>query len=180
MNMIDSGKDSLIDNDNNSLTNSKVTDRAISITYKDKEKDELKRETSLIGIMHEEKKRQNINNIKDKEIIKKGMVKEMKEMFERQDNEKLRRKTKDMPKENSAFKESLRRKLDTKDEIGKVNKGMKNNNDNLKEKANSDSVVKVKMEVVNKKDKKCNSFKEKIDERLKLIERSIMDTQTDN
>ena len=41
--------------------------------------------------------------------------------------------------------------------------GRKNNNDNLKEKANSDSVVKVKMEV---KDKKCNSFKEGIDERL--------------
>ena len=71
MNMIDSGKDGSIDNDNNSLTNSKVTDRAISITYKDKEKDELKRETSLIGIVHEEKKRKNINNIKDKEIIKK-------------------------------------------------------------------------------------------------------------
>ena len=34
--------------------------------------------------MHEEKKKQNINNNKDKEIIKKGMVKEMKEMFERQ------------------------------------------------------------------------------------------------
>ena len=58
---------------------------------------------------------------------------------------------KDMLKENSAFKESQRRKLDTKNEIGKVNKGRKNNNDNLKEKANSDSVVKVKMEVVNKK-----------------------------
>ena len=132
MNMIDSGKDSLIDNDNNSLTNSKVTDRAISITYKDKEKDELKRETSLIGIMHEEKKRQNINNIKDKEMIKKGVVKEMKEMFERKD---------------------------------------------------SDSVVKVKVEkvvIVNKKDKKCNSLKEKIDERLKLIERSIIDTQNDS
>ena len=60
-------------------------------------------------------------------------------------------KVKHMLKENSAFKESLRRKLDTKNEIGKVNKGRKNNNDNLKEKANSDSVVKVKMEVVNKK-----------------------------
>ena len=145
----------LIDNDNNSLTNSKVTDWAISITYKDKEKDELKKETSLIGIIHEEKKRQNINNIKDKEIIKKGMVKEMKEMFERQNSEKLCGKLttkedvgkvirKDMLKENSSFKESLRRKLDTKDEIGKVNKGRKNNNNgNLKEKTNSDSVVKV-------------------------------------
>ena len=72
-------------------------------------------------------------------------------------------KVKDMLKENSAFKESLHRKLDTKNEIGKVNKGRKNNNDNLKEKANSDSVVKVKTEVVNKRDKKCNSFKEKIE-----------------
>ena len=89
-------------------------------------------------------------------------------------------KIKDMLKENSAFKESLRRKLDTKNEIGKVNKGRKNNNENLKEKANSDSVVKVKMEVVNKRDKKCNSFKEKIEERLKLIERSIAETQNDS
>ena len=94
-----------------------------------------------------------------------------------------------MLKENSAFKESLRRKLEAEEEIEKdepkerkiVNKGRKNNNnDNLKEKANSDSVVKVKMEVVNKRDKKCNSFKEKIDERLKLIERSIAETQNDS
>ena len=89
-------------------------------------------------------------------------------------------KIKDMLKENSAFKESLRRKLDTKNEIGKVNKGRKNNNENLKEKANSDSVVKVKMEVVDKRDKKCNSFKEKIEERLKLIERSIAETQNNS
>ena len=47
----------------------------------------------------------------------------------------------------------------------KVNKGRKSKN-NLKEIVNSDSVVKVKMEVVNKKDKKCESLKEKIDERL--------------
>ena len=67
-----------------------------------------------------------------------------------------------------------------KNEIRKVNKGRKNNNDNLKEKANSDSVVKVKMEVVDKRDKKSNSFKEKIEERLKLIERSIVETQNDS
>ena len=87
-------------------------------------------------------------------------------MIERQNNEKLCRKTKDMLIENSAFKESLHRKLDTKDEIGKVNKGRENNNNgNLKEKVNSNSVVKVKVEkveVVNKKDKKCDSLKEKI------------------
>ena len=43
-------------------------------------------------------------------------------------------KVKDMlkPKDNTTFKESLRRKLDTKDAIGKVNKGRKNKNNNLK------------------------------------------------
>ena len=60
----------------------------------------------------------------------------------------------------------------------KVNKGRKSKN-NLKEKVNSDSVVKLKMEVVNKKDK-CDSLKEKIDERLKLIERSIVETQNNS
>ena len=39
-----------------------------------------------------------------------------------------------------------------------------------------DSVVKV----VNRKDKKCNSLRERIDERLKLIERSIIDIQNDS
>ena len=117
----------------------------------------------------------------------------VKEKIERQNSEKLCRKldTKDVvgkvikdmqkPKANSSLKESLHRKLETKDEIGKVNKGRKNNNNgNLKEKANSDSVVKVKVEVVNKKAKKCNSLKETIDERLKLIERSIVDTQNNS
>ena len=37
-----------------------------------------------------------------------------------------------------------------------------------------------KVEVINKEDKKCNSLKEKIDERLKLIERSIVDTQNNS
>ena len=63
----------------------------------------------------------------------------LKELYERQNNE------------------IIRRKLDTKE-------------------IERDSVVKV----VNKKDKKCNSLKEKIDERLKLIERSIIDIQNDN
>ena len=111
-----------------------------------------------------------------------------KEMTERQNSEKLCRKLKtkedvgkvirnDMLKENNAFKESLRRKLEAKDEIGKVNKGRKNNNNgNLKEKTNSNSVVKVKVET----DKKCNSLKEKIDERLKSIERDMIYIQTDS
>ena len=55
----------------------------------------------------------------------------------------------------------------------KVNKGRKNINGNLKE--NNDSVVKVEV-----KDKKCNSLKEMVDERLKLIERSIINTQNDS
>ena len=45
-----------------------------------------------------------------------------KEMIEIQNNEKLCRKTKDMLIENSAFEESLRRKLDTKNEIGRQEK----------------------------------------------------------
>ena len=87
-------------------------------------------------------------------------------MTKRQNSEKICRKldTKDVvgkvikymqkPKANSSLKESLHRKLETKDEIGKVNKGRKNNYGNLIEKANSDSVVKVKVkkvEIVNKK-----------------------------
>ena len=91
------------------------------------------------------------------------------------------------PKTNSS-KESLRRKIEVEEKIRhereKVNKGRKNINGNLKEKANSDSVVKAKegivKKVVNRKDRKCNSFKEKIDERLELIERSIIDTQNDS
>ena len=76
-----------------------------------------------------------------------------------------------LKKEKSTLQESLRRKLGAKEkerlesrEI--VNKGRKNNNnDSLKEKANSDSVVKVKVEKVegvNKEDKKCNSLKKKL------------------
>ena len=37
-----------------------------------------------------------------------------------------------------------------------------------------------KVEIVNRKDKKCNSLKEKIDERLKSIERDIIYTQADS
>ena len=95
----------------------------------------------------------------------------LKEMVEKQNNKReassvqiickkleVETKNKDivkeiLKKENSTFKESLSGKLDTKDEIGKVNKGRKNKNNNLKE---------------------------EIEERLKLIERSIVDTQNDS
>ena len=74
----------------------------------------------------------------------------LKELYERQNNE------------------IIRRKLDTKEierysVVKVVNNGRKNNYGNLKEKANSDSVVKAKegivKEVVNRKDRKCNNLK---------------------
>ena len=126
---------------------------------------------------------------KEKEFFLKQNIKRQKDIIETKEEVG---KVKDMlkPKDNSTFKESLRRKLEVEKEIGKdepkekekVNKGRKNKN-NLKEKVNSNSVVKVKVEkveVVNKIDKKCDSFKEKIDEKLKLIERSIAETQNDS
>ena len=83
---------------------------------------------------------------KEKGMIRRGIVKEMLEKIERQNNEKIRRK------------------LDTKEEIEKerqkstlveqVNKGWKNNNN--------------------------DSLKEKIDERLKSIERTMIYTQDDS
>ena len=99
----------------------------------------------------------------------------LKELYERQNNEMVRRMldTKEIEVEEKVGHERE-----------KVNNGRKNSYGNLTEKANSDSVVKAKegivKEVVNRKDRKCNSFKEKIDERLELIERSIIDTQNDS
>ena len=126
---------------------------------------------------------------KEKEFFLKQNIKRQKDIIETKEEVG---KVKDMlkPKDNSTFKESLRRKLEVEKEIGKdepkekekVNKGRKNKN-NLKEKVNSNSIVKVKVEkveVVNKIDKKCDSLKEKIDERLKLIERSIAETQNNS
>ena len=72
-------------------------------------------------------------------------------------------KVKDMlkPKDNSTFKESLCRKLEVEEEIGK---------DELKERR-----------IVNKGRKnKNNNLTEKIDQRLKLIEKSIVDTQNNS
>ena len=126
---------------------------------------------------------------KEKEFFLKQNIKRQKDIIETKEEVG---KVKDMlkPKDNSNFKESLRRKLEVEKEIGKdepkekekVNKGRKNKN-NLKEKVNSNSIGKVKVEkveVVNKIDKKCDSFKEKIDEKLKLIERSVAETQNDS
>ena len=102
-------------------------------------------------------KKSEIDLQKGKEFFSKQNIKRQKDIIETKE---------EVGKENSTLEESLRGKL--KEEIGKdepkerekVNKGRKNKN-TLKEKVNSDSVVKAKMEVVNKRDKKCNSFKEK-------------------
>ena len=102
-------------------------------------------------------KKSEIDLQKGKEFFSKQNIKRQKDIIETKE---------EVGKENSILEESLRGKL--KEEIGKdepkerekVNKCRKNKN-TLKEKVNSDSVVKAKMEVVNKRDKKCNSFKEK-------------------
>ena len=144
------------------------------------EKHNNKDEASSVQIIC---KNSEIDLQKEKQFFLKQDIERQKSLIETKEEVG---KVKDMLKENSAFKESLRRKLDAEEEIGKdepkekekVNKGRKSKN-NLKEKVNSDSVVKLKMEVVNKKDK-CDSLKEKIDERLKLIERSIVETQNNS
>ena len=145
------------------------------------EKHNNKDEASSIQIIC---KNSEIDLQKEKEFFLKQDIERQKSLIETKEEVG---KVKDMLKENSAFNESLRRKLEAEEEIEKdepkekekVNKGRKSKN-NLKEKVNSDSVVKAKMEVVNQRGKKCNSFKEKIDERLKLIERSIAETQRDS
>ena len=84
---------------------------------------------------------------KEKEFFLKQNIKSQKDIIETKEEVG---KVKDMlkSKDNSTFIESLRRKLEVEDEIGKVNKGGKYKNNNLKE---------------------------EIEERLKLIERSIVD-----
>ena len=160
----------------NNLQTLKATDRRVDeetgpikvrvTRIEDKRKDLIKERSTIESV------KDIINEDKERGKIRKGIVKETLAKFERQKSLIETRK-----KENSTLEESLCRKLETKDEIGKVNKGRKNNNN-----GNSDSVVKVKMEkvkVVNK-NKKCNSLKEKINERLKSIERDIIQTQTDS
>ena len=95
----------------------------------DKRKDLIK-ETSTI-----ESVRNIINEDKERDKIKKGMVKEILEKFERP---------------NSEQKEVIRRKLDIKDEIEKVN----NSNDSLKEmmeKHNNNKEVSSSVQIICKK-----------------------------
>ena len=92
-------------------------------------------------------KKSEIDLQKEKEFFLKQNIKRQKDIIETKEEVG---KVKDMlkPKDNSTFKESLRRKLEVEEEIGKdepkerekVNKGRKNKN-NLKEKVNSNSVV---------------------------------------
>ena len=66
----------------------------------------------------------------EKESSLKQNIKRQKDIIEKKEEVG---KVKDMlkPKDNSNFKESLRRKLEVEDEIEKVNKGGKNKNNNL-------------------------------------------------
>ena len=68
-----------------------------------------------------------INEDKERGMIRKGAVKEMLEKIEKQKSLiETSNEERVLKKENSSLKESLCRKLDTKDEIGKVRKGRKN------------------------------------------------------
>ena len=107
--------------------------------------------------------RRRIERHKDEGVIRRKLEKEIgKDDSPRNNDDSLKDKL--YERQNN---EMVRRMLDTKeierDSEKVVNNGRKNNY------GNSDSVVKVKMEV---KDKKCNSFKEEIDERLKTIDRA--------
>ena len=115
------------------------------------------------------------------------MVKDMKEMFERQNSEDVGKVIDIVKQRNMTNKEkkddSLRNNDDSLKELYE-----RQNNEMVRRKLDTkeierDSVVKAKEEIVkevNRKDKTCNSFKEEIDERLELIERSIIDTQNDS
>ena len=102
-----------------------------SITrIEDKRKDLIKEKSTIESV------RNIINEDKERDKIKKGMVKEILEKFERPNSEKN--------------KEVIRRKLDIKDEIGKVN----NSNDSLKEvmeKHNNNKEVSSSVQIICKK-----------------------------
>ena len=79
--------------------------------------------------------------------------------------------------------EKLCRKIETKEEVGKVKDMIKpNDNSTFKESLRRKPKVEeeIKQEIVNNEGKKHNSLKEKIDEKLESIERSIIYTQNDN
>ena len=144
----------------------------------DKRKDPIK-ETSTIesvrDIINGDIKKEKMSSLKQDIERQKSLIETSKEdngeklcgKIETNDEVgKVVRKDMHKPKENSTLEESLRRKLEVEEKIEQereiVNKGRKtNNNDSLKEKVNSDSVVRVKVEVVNKEDKKWNSLREK-------------------
>ena len=129
----------------------------------------MKDKKSLIETSNEERVKRVLK--KENSTLEESLRAKIKEEIEQErTNTIVQDKAKEMIERQNS--EKICRKLDTKDEIGKVNKGRKNKN--------NDSVVKVKVQVVNKKDKKCNSLKEKINERLKLIERTIVDSQNNS
>ena len=195
------------------VTNRKVDEETGPIKervtrIKDKRKDLIKERSTIESV------RDIINEDKERGKIRKGIVKETPEKFERQNGDK---------------KEVIRRKLDIKDEIDKVN----NSNDSLKEmvekqnnkeEASSVQIICKKLEIeidlqeekefslnkdikrqkdedvirrrlkveigkdelkereiVNKGgENKNNKLKEEFNKRLKLIERSMVDTQNNS
>ena len=100
--------------DNNSLTSSKVTDRAITITYKDKEKG----------------------------IIRKGRVKYMLERIENQQtNSKDGTLCKGLDIGNDIVKQRNMTKKEKKDDsLEKTNNSLRNNDDSSKERQNNEII----------------------------------------
>ena len=86
-------------------------------------------------------------------------------------------------KANRKNSEKLCRKIETKEKVGKVKDMLKpKDNSTLKESLRRKPKVgeKIEQEIVNDEGKNHNSLKEKIDENLESIERSIIYTQNDN
>ena len=109
---------------------------------------------------------ERITHIEDKRMIRKCIVKEMLEKIERQNDNTLK----------LANIETLHKKLDIERDIEKerhmTRKGIE------KERHYSDSLEKVvNKEGKNDSSKKSNSLKEEIDKKLKLVKRSMTDTQ---
>ena len=114
----------------------------------------------------QKKKLDIIDGEKEKGIIRKGILKEMLEKIERQNENTLK----------LANIETLRKKLDIERDIEKERH--KTRKEIEKERYNSDSLEKVvNKEEKNDSSKESNSLKEEIDKKLKSIERSMTDTR---
>ena len=133
------------------------------------EKQNNKEETSLVQIICK-KLEIEIDLQKEKEFSLKKDIKRQKSLIETN-------------KANRKNSEKLCRKIETKEKVGKVKDMLKpKDNSTLKESLRRKPKVgeKIEQEIVNDEGKNHNSLKEKIDENLESIERSIIYTQNDN